>query len=305
VSTIFLRLDGLPTPGAVRMPLLEAHLARADAPLAVGDWRAVAWRTVATGDTPLPGIAAAALCAAREVVAEGFVAMATPVHCEAGMVSVRLPANGLVRLDAAAASRLAAAFNAGFAGSGPRLLADRGGRLMCLVPEPLTALTHDPQRVCGRDIGDYLPGGPDGARLRRLGAEIEMWLHEHPLNAERMAAGEPAITGLWLWGGGAPLHSLPALAGWTAGEDPLFGAWPGVTAFPAQPATGVIVIDAEPGGAGWAAAQANWLEPALAALGQGRVSQLDLSLGDQLYPLRRAQILRFWRRAQPWWEALG
>jgi hypothetical protein len=39
--------------------------------------------------------------------------------------------------------------------------------------------------------------------LRRLGAEIEMWLHDHPINDARRRRGELPVTSLWLWGAGA------------------------------------------------------------------------------------------------------
>ena len=298
-------MNGLPSPDPVRVPLLESRLARADAPLHCVDWRAAAWPLVAPEGNPLPGVAAAALWADLGPVAAAAVYLATPVHCEAGMVSVRLPANGVVAFGPADAARLADHFNTEFPADGPRLATGRGGRLYCLLPQPTTALTHDPQRVRGRDISDYLPAGPDAARLRRLGAEIEMWLHHHALNESRAAAGELAITGLWLWGGGVPLAGLPAFRGWSAGDDPLYGAWSTPAPFSAGSGAGVIVIDAEPGSAGWAEAESTWLEPVLAAFGAGRVRQVELSLGERRYLLRRAHKLRVWRRARPWWEALG
>jgi hypothetical protein len=305
VSRIFLRLNGLPTPDPARAPALERPLARAAAPLPEPDWRSAAFDLVATPGATRPGIAAAALFAERGPLEAGSVWLADPVHCAAGLVSVRLPANGRLRLTPGEAAQLAADFNAESTSGTARLLAGAAGRLYCLVAHPVTAATHDPQRVAGRDIGDYLPAGVAGAPLRRLMSELEMWLHDHVLNGQRRARGELPVTGLWLWGGGAPLRALPSLTGWTAGSDPLFSAWPGAEAFPAQPGDGVIVVESEPGGDGWPAAQAAWVGPALDALRRGRIAELQLSLGEQRFRLRRGDLLRCWRRARPWWESLG
>ena len=296
MSTIFLRLNGLPSPEPVRVPLLERCIARAGESRLDPDWRSGAFALVAAPGARQPGVAAAALCAAQGASDAPAVFMATPVHCEAGMVSVRLPLDGIVRLEPAAAARLAADFNAEFATSGARLLAGAQGQLYCLLAHSAAVPTHDPLQVCGRDIGEYLPQGAAGAPLRRLMAEIEMWLHG------REAA---PITGLWLWGGGESGGSLPALAGWTAGDDPLFGAWPKSARLPAQPGNGVVVVDAEPGREAWTVAQETWLRPAVAGLRRGRFTALLLSIGERRYRLGRWDLLRVWRRSRPWWESLA
>jgi hypothetical protein len=131
-----------------------------------------------------------------------------------------------------------------------------------------------------------------------------MWLFEHPFNRARIARGAVALTGLWLWGGGAPVAALPALAGWTAGRDALFGAWPARQAFPREAGPGVIVLDAEPGSEAWHASQQAWLAPALAALRAGRIRRLEVSIGAHDFLLHAGWSLRFWRRARPWWEYL-
>ena len=44
---------------------------------------------------------------------------------------------------------------------------------------------------------------PSAGELRRLGTEIEMWLHGAPGNTAREQRRERRISALWLWGGGA------------------------------------------------------------------------------------------------------
>jgi len=65
---------------------------------------------------------------------------------------------------------------------------------------PASADAHapEPARCVGMNMAAALPRSP---ALRRLGAEIEIWLHEHPVNRARSERGELPVTGLWLWGG--------------------------------------------------------------------------------------------------------
>jgi hypothetical protein len=292
-------------PDAARSDLLERLLARASAENARPDWREQAFRQIAAQPAPMPGIAAAALYGELGASDAAAVFLATPVHCQAGMVSVRLPAAGLIGLGADAARLLAQDFNRDFGDGAQRLIATDSGRLFCAFAMTTSAVTHDPHSARGRDIGPFLPAGVDGARLRGLMSEIEMWLFDRPLNDARAKQGLLPLTGLWLWGGGAPLERLPPLHGFTAGSDALFGAWPGARSFPPEPGNGVIVLDAEPGTAAWTEAESAWLRPALTALRHGRIRQLDLDIGSRQLALRRTGSLRFWRRARPWWEYLA
>jgi hypothetical protein len=59
----------------------------------------------------------------------------------------------------------------------------------------------------GRDIDPLLPQGDDAMRFRAELNELQMLLHEHPVNQAREARGELPVNSLWLWGGG----SLPVI----------------------------------------------------------------------------------------------
>ena len=56
--------------------------------------------------------------------------------------------------------------------------------------------------MLGASISEALPAAADAPALRRLSAEIEMWLHEHRVNQARVKRGRLPITALWFWGGG-------------------------------------------------------------------------------------------------------
>lgn len=287
----------------LRSALLEQLLARADASRPVGDWRADAFRSIAPPDARAPAVAPAALLAQGAAMDGAWVCLATPVHYVAEMTSVRLSRDGILSLNAASAAALAADFNRVWSDSDIRLAAGGAGHLFCIFDQTLHVTTRDPQDVLDRHIEEYLPAGADAPRLRRLMSEMEMWLFEQNENSARAGVGWPRISGLWLWGGGAPLSSLPEVQGWAAGDDVYFsalGARRGETSD-----SGVIVAAATPGSDEWHDIESRWLKPAAALLRAGRLSRLDLSAGDRCFSLSRRAMRRFWRRSKPWWESLA
>jgi hypothetical protein len=283
-----------------RSGLLERLVARADRSTRVNDWRADAYRIIAPQAVSIPPVAAVALCADRDAVPDAWVCVASPVHYVAEMSNVRLAEQGILSLSLCQAEALAADFNRVWNNAGIRLSAGRSAGFFCLFDRPLEVATHDPQNVLGLHIDRYLPEGADAKALRRLMSEIEMWLFEHEVNAQRAAQGLAAVSGFWLWGGGAPLASLPKVEGSSAGEDIFFDAFK-----TDGPGGKVTVIPAVPGSDEWAQAESQWLKPAAARLKSGRISSLELSAGAVSYRLTKRGAWRFWRRARPWWESFG
>jgi hypothetical protein len=285
-----------------RSALLEQLLARADASRPVSDWRADAFRIIAP-QAVLPAIAPAALRADGGAADAAWACLATPVHYVAEMTSVRLSEDGILSMQPAAAATLAADFNRVWNGSGVRLLAGKSSSLYCIFDQLLNVTTRDPQDMLDRHIEEHLPTGADAPRLRQLMSELEMWLFEHGENSARAAAGLPRISGLWLWGGGAPLASLPSVQGWAAGDDVYFSALSAQRSETSD--SGVIVAAATPGSDEWHDIESRWLKPAAAQLRAGRLSRLEISAGDRCFRLTARAIRRFWRRSKPWWESFG
>jgi len=301
VSTHYFRFTRYGAVNRQRSQLLERLLARADGSAAVTDWRADAFRLIAPPTTSMPGVGAAALRADIGAVDAASVFLATPVHYVAEMSSVRLPADGILSLRQTEADALAADFNRVWDGAGIRLLAGRSAGLYCVADQTLHAATHDPEEVLDQRIENHLPTGPAAARLRQLTSEIEMWLFEHAVNRSRTAAAAAAVNGLWLWGGGSALTSLPPVDGWTEGDDPFFGAFAARREFSAA-ASGVMVTAAEPGSPEWRDVESIWLERSLADLRSRRIARLDLSAGGRCFSLGAHWNWRRWRRHRPWWE---
>ena len=304
-------------PGAwQRAPGLEQLLRQASAPVRTGDWRRDAFAVIA-GAAAVPPVAAAAAAAPPVTCAasDQWVCIASPVHLVAGMSDVTLSADGMLRLDTGEAAALAADFNRVFGDSGARLAVGRNALLLCAFDRMLEADTRDPADVAGRDVFGSQPVGPDAARLRRLMSEMELWLFEHAVNTARAARGLAVITGLWLWGGGATLAALPEVRGWTAGTDPLFAAFGDSPAFPRTVEAragraraeavraGVLVCDAVPGSTQWRVFEQRWLPPLSAALRDGELGRLTVSVADRSVSVGPGARWRVWRRARSWWES--
>jgi hypothetical protein len=280
----------LAVPEAARLPALELLLARGrrteGEPQNTG-----AWLGAAFGVEPLP---AGALTAS----AEGFWLRADPVHLRVMRDRlVLVPVSGLERLEAEA---LTGALNRHFAGT-HEFRFEHPDRWV-LRTEPADLDTLPAAEMAGRDIDPQLPGGKWPALLN----EIQMVLHEHPVNERR----EIPVNSVWLWGAGA----LPAKAAgpWrsvTAQEPVALGlarvagirrravprtaeAW---LADMAEDGRHLVVLD----GAA-AALETDWFTPLLAALRGGRVGMLSIHAPDAglSVEITRSDLHRFWRRTR-------
>lgn len=247
MSTLAVILADCPAPRGVdadlarpRLAALERVLARGTLQALPGGWRPWLARQLAAAGTPggrgagparwaaaaPAGLAAASLAAAGrgEVVTAWHYWFATPVHYFAGIRSVHLHPAGLLWLSAAEQEALAASFAAVFGDLTLRLLPT--GRRELLLGGGVSVVgaegvhSTEPSRWLGADPGPGLPAGAGAAKLRRLGAEIEMWLYEHPLNRARSARGELPVTALWLWGGGPAFDAAAPIPAPTSAPTP-------------------------------------------------------------------------------------
>lgn len=79
------------------------------------------------------------------------------------------------------------------------LCADRWYLYMQRTPLIYTQLLSE---VVVKNINDFFPYGTEEIFWRGILNEIQMLLHEHPLNQVREERGDLALNGIWFWGGG-------------------------------------------------------------------------------------------------------
>lgn len=140
---------------------------------------------------------------------------ADPVHLRAEMAGARLLAWGNLGLEAGEADAFITAL--------APLLAEEGIDIGRTAPEhwylrlPEGLVPPDaavPADALGDDLLPHLPAGNAGRSWRRLQSELQVLLHQHPLNASRIMRGQLALNSVWFWGGGC----LPARVSSPAAE---------------------------------------------------------------------------------------
>ena len=195
------------------------------------------------------------------------------------------------------------------------------------VAETPALQTHALSAAAGQDIHALLPSGTDSVRWQGLFNEVQMLLHEHPLNQAREARGELAINGIWLWGGGTMPQSLncPYNQVWSNAALPRSLALAHATDHAALPSTATAWYQSAAAGNhlavldmlhmktqyddayGWRESlkklEQDWFAPVLAALKQGKLEQLTLTVvseqGDKSFTVTRDDLWKFWRAAKP------
>jgi len=148
---------------------------------------------------PTAPYAWAALAGSRD--AQLHLWQADPVHIAIGRDSLIVQDLGNAKPSEAEADALITAANEALRPAGCALQRQgaewflRADRAWTMAPRPLSAVLGQPLPVAGADDGDAL-------HWSRLLNEIQMRWHEDPVNRGRAADGLPAISSLWLHGGG-------------------------------------------------------------------------------------------------------
>lgn len=194
----------------LRLPRLQALIGGLDGERDEGDeWslsppheralaRAWGW---AGGDGRLPF---AAHHAAADDIDPGTLAWGelTPAHWHLGTDQVSLTDPAELLLDDAGSRAYFDAVAPLFTSEG--FVASYGAPLRWYVAhESLAALaTASIDRVVGRNVDRWLGSGKELRLVRRLQNEVQMRLHEHPLNTEREGRGGLPVNSFWLSGCG-------------------------------------------------------------------------------------------------------
>ena len=288
--------------GRPRLPALERMVARG---------RSRELLTPAGFLAPLFGLEAQQLTAAPFMrlgdggSADGeYWAVASFVHLAPDRDQLVLMPGSLLQIGTEETTALVATFDAMYGTEGWKLEVNSQGRAYLRCPKPLDAATHDPENIAGQPVLEYMPAGPDAARLKQLMNEIQMLFHTHSVNVAREEAGQPLINSLWLWGGGTLLQTAATQApGMIMGDLPLLnglGRWAGakvnaasVDAIGPDSLVGLAADDV-------ASLEQDWFAPLFARLKSGKLRQLSLYLGGfGVFRLDSAAARRFWRRTKP------
>ncbi len=305
-----------------RLPAAEWLVARgAVRPAAVSDWRAWLLTDAGLGPDVLRRFPAGpCTLAAEQGAAEGTWARAEPVHLLTALDHLQLAAPAPLPIAPDEAEALLSTLNRHLAGTGFRLRTAADDSWLCECPPGLEFAATEPGDAIGRNLRDVLPAGRDAVRAQALVTELQMLLHEHPVNERRAARGLPPVNSVWLWGVGGVGSRQGAAAGLLTSDDAwLSGLWR-LHGGAVRPVTELRATLDETGGeqriacARWgahadrataaAAIEASLFEPLRAMLAAGHLDDVQLHVGSCAIDLRRGARWRFWRRARPLAEVL-
>jgi hypothetical protein len=316
--------------GIPELPALTRLLRRARRLPDAGDWRAGVLAALGAG----AGVASVSVAARAlpELAADVPLCLAAPLHVVAGMSRVHLQPGGRLVLPPTEDQAWCEAFNQEFGSSGLRLhSAAPGGGWLLHAPFAPGARDAAPEALVGTAL-ERQPAASEAERsLRRLGAEVEMWLSGHALNRAREARRQQPINAIWFWDG-ARAGVLPAMAApraivdagglpdaWLAGLARHFALsatvardWnQGLQAGTAAAGAGPLLIVLAPDGGGasgqyWQMLEDNWFGPAARTLAGRGIAGLRLQIGSCAFALPHRSLstwLRWHRRS--WWQLCG
>lgn len=251
-----------------------------------------------------------------------------PVHLRLERDHILLADSHVFRISLEEAKQFTALLNRHFAANqGITFFPLRPDRWYLRLLEPSLTHTHLLSEVVNRNIQNKLPFGANNTFWRSLSNEIQMLLHEHPLNQAREARGELAVNSVWFWGGGTLPESLASSYTNVWSNDVLavslasacnidHAALPaGATAWEASVRTGkhLVVLDELQGRAqyrdayGWRESikemERRWFEPLWRMFRRGQFDEITLTaLGEsssKSFTATRGDSRKFWRRPKP------
>lgn len=295
----------------------------------VGVWLCRAFGVSKQQDWPVAPITLEADGAENVKAGADYWVRADPVHLRIEHDQILLADSRVFRVSMEEADQFTRLLNRHFEENGQEMVFVplRPDRWYLRVTAISPAETHLLSEVANKGINELLPFGTNHIVWRGLFNEIQMLLHEHPLNQSREAHGEPAINGTWFWGGGIMPQSITSPYTHVWSDDVLAGSLAlasgtNQTRLPldaatwhqsATPGNHLVVLDSLYGKAQYADAygwreslkelERKWFAPLLAMSKQGKFNQLTLTVisnhKTKTFDLRRGDLRKFWRSAKP------
>jgi hypothetical protein len=234
---------------------------------------------------------------------------ADPVHLRADRDALLLVDASRFQLDSEDARTLVEALNRHFGPAELYFSAPNPTRWYARVAQAADIEAIPLREAAGCNVDQLLPRGKDALAWHRIFNEVQMLLHNHPLNEAREARGELPVNSVWFWGGGTLPRSVQGRWAHVWANDALsrglaLAAGIDVSDLPRSLAA---CIEAAQDGAQLAvldqvdfdALETNWIAPALQAVRAQVLGEVSLwtQLGSELrrFDLARSDMWKFWR----------
>ena len=246
---------------------------------------------------------------------------ADPVHLRLHQERIVLAAASAFDLAGHEAQQIVHALNTEFADIG-RFHAANATRWYLRLNEAVDHQAPPLSAVAGRRVDGELNDSP--LPLTRWLNEVQMFLHGHPVNTQREAAGQPSINSLWLWGGGALPAGIEQKFSVVFSDDPLATGLACAAGIPAHGrpanlssmlaqagASPLVILDqllassAHEDGDGWRNTldrlDADWFMPLKKRLGNpvDRISLIAPTVyGELRFTLSAGERWKFWKKGK-------
>jgi len=220
-----------------------------------------------------------------------------PVALRADMTSLMVLDARAFDLDETEARALFDTVAALAGGAGLDLAYAAPSRWYARASEPLDVTCVSLADAAGLMAHKVLPSGSDARAVKTLMNEIQMALHDHPVNEARSARGALPVNSVWPWGGGDRVGT-PVIGASTMRALPEDALARGI-AVAAERQLEAVMGDADLALSRTTLLALERVDPAqlstcLAAAG---ARGFELSLTDAVYSYRPRHRLRVWRRA--------
>jgi hypothetical protein len=238
--------------------------------------------------------------------ASGFWLRAQPIHFAAGLDRLTtVPLRGAARMTVAERAALSHTLVDHLQSTGIQLHEGAEGEWLLCSEEPLQVQTVTPEFAAANPHAEILPRGRDAGGLRRLMTEMQMLLHEHPVNTQRQARGLPALNAIWVHGEGilsdVKARSLPAACGddvylrgiYRLHDQPVKEQPVDAASLLAQVAGPTVAIIDAPD---LEQLEAKWLAPLSRALLSSAITKLTLLFDEWRVDTDRGAMFKLWRR---------
>jgi hypothetical protein len=237
---------------------------------------------------------------------------AEPIHLAAGMKDVTLvPLRLAAALTTEERRALTSTLQEHLTNDGCDLHPNASNEWLLGSTRPFNVQTVCAEYAMRNEWSAVLPQGAGAGQVRRLMTELQMLLHDHPINEARVARGVPTVNALWLWGNGAvgSARDVAQSRACYGGDDYLRGickanrwhAPPSNASIDSalaqvQNGTAIVYVVTDPVATEF---EERWLSPSLAALKRGAIARLELVIDEWHLTIDRWQLRKFWRGASP------